>query len=318
MNQVLYYGDIVSQVLDLPAQHQEVTISKSKITFSGFNLSASATSTMKLDLLFYNRVNENGDVLSSLVYISNPLSLTNVSDKQYDLRLLLANTTAEKLMNLNNSITDFRYLNSKYSMPSYFIASMSPLSDQPVAPISENGDLSVRLNQYGLSFDGWYTMMSVGIRPLTVGSPILGTPRKGLVGIHTFADLGPQTAILTENNPSSPYNDSNWSLYTSFLTDTVFNPDGTVYERGTSLADLISTTSLDNPHIKCNFFVLSDYLELYDQAAEQYATYQTYGNAYPTLRNKHRLIHEYARNLDLFTAQFLLQTTDYYRAIIQK
>ena len=317
MNKSIYYGNIETHVLSQPASSQEISVQGSKIIFTGFDLTASASSSHKLDLLFYNRVNSIGEVLSSLVYISLPLSKSDVTEKVYDAKSLYANTVAERIMNVQQSFTDFTYLNCKWATSKFFTSSVSPLVDTETEVLVTNGDPSVKLNKYGVAVDGWYTQASVGVRTINVGNPPVGTPRKGLVGYHSFADLGPQLAILTENDPSNVYDDQNWSVYTYFLADGTTNPDDSVAIDGTSLANLLVTSSIDNPHIKQNFFVLPVYLDLYDTAVEQYANFPTYGNPYPTLRNKHRIIHEYASEVDFTEAQYVLQTTDFFRTTIQ-
>jgi len=317
MNKSIYCGNISSHVLGLPATRPFIGVTQSTIVFTGFDLSASNTAENKLDLLFYNRVNEIGEVLSSLVYISNPLELDDVSDKLYDVKKLYANTDAEKTMGITSSKTDFTYLNRKWATSKFFTSSISPLSDTEYVELTTNGIPSVKMERYGIAFDGWYTQMSVGFRSISVGTPPVGVVRKGLVGYHTFADLGPQVAILTENAPANIDADSNWSIYTYFLEDGTINPDGTVLVPGTSLASLFTTLSSDNPYIKQDLFILPTYLELYNQAAIQYAEYPTYANPFPVLRDKHRIIHDYASDKSFHEAQYIVQTTDYFRAVIQ-
>lgn len=317
MNKSIYYGSVETHVLAQPLAGQVVSIDNSKIIFTGFDLTASASSSNKLDLLFYNRVNSIGEVLSSLVYISLPLAKSDVTQKVYDPKALYANTVAERIMNIQPSFTDFTYPNCKWGTSKFFTSSISPMVDTETEALNVNGIPSVKLNVHGIAVDGWYTQASVGVRTINVGAPPIGVPRKGLVGYHSFADLGPQLSILVESNPVNLYDDQNWSVYTYFLTDGTVFPNDSIDVQGTSLANLLVNASNDNPYIKQNIFVLPVYLDLYDAAVEQYANYPTYGNPYPALRNKHRIIHQYATEADFVEAQYVLQTTDFFRATIQ-
>ena len=316
MKPLIYYGNIITHGVTPPVTRPFSEVIGSIVTFTGFDLSSITSIESKLDLLFYNRVNEIGEVLSSLVYISNQLDPDDTSNKQYDSRKLYVNTDAEIALQINKSITDFTYFNCKWASSKFFTTSISPMVDIQYDKLVVNGDPSVRLTKYGVSFDGWYTQMSVGFRTINTGNPPTSPVKQNLLGIHTFLSYGTMPSLLIKDNPLTIDDDSNWSPYTFFLTDGTTNPDGTVLVPGTSLANLLVTLSDDNVYIKQDLFILPMYIAMYDNAIVQYAEYPTYGNPYPALRDKHRVMHDYASDNNFLEAQYILQTTDYFRAII--
>ena len=316
MKPLIYYGNISTHGVPIPGRPFS-SATDSTITFTGFDLSiTSPTMTNKLDLLFYNRVNNIGEVLSSLVYISDPLDLDDVTDKTYDMKKLYVNTDTEKSMKISMSKVDFTYLNCKWATSKFFTYSISPLVDTAWEELPVNGDPSVKLNKFGIAFDGWYTQMSVAFRTISSVAPATMPVQQGLLGIHSFVNFGLKTAVLTVDSPSNIDDDAVWNPYTTAIEDGTTNPDGSVLLPGTSLANLIINLSVDNPYIKQDLFILPTYNALYDNAAVQYAEYPTYGNPFPTLRDKHRIIDEYAVDNDYMEAQYILQTTDYFRAVI--
>jgi hypothetical protein len=312
MKKAIYFGNVAAHIAVQPAHADRPlsSVTSSTLTFTGFDLSAIATVENKLDLLFYNRVNEIGEILSSLVYISNILEPNDVTEKVYDVKKLYVNTEVERLLGITDSMTDFTYLNCKWGSSSFFTTSISPLSGTSHEELATNGIPSIKLEQNGIAFDGWYTQLSVGVRTLNVGNPP-STWAKNLIGYHEYADLGTELSILLSNTAS--YDDTNWSPYFIMLTDGTVNPNGTILSPGTSLANILVTLSLDNPYIKQDLFILPTYLDLYDEAVVQYAEYPTYGNMFPVLRDKHRVIHNFAENNEFLDAQYILQTTEYAR-----
>jgi hypothetical protein len=322
MKPQIYYGNIQSNVFALPTLRPLSEITNSTIIFTGFDLSAGVSSETRLDLLFYNRVNEIGEVLSSLVYISNPLDLDDIdgngdqAQKTYDVKKLYANTDTELALRITQSITDYTYLNCKWTTSKFFTSSISPLADDRHEPLAVNGYPSVKLETYGVSFDGWYTQMSIALREITNESPPATVPvQKGLLALHDFAAFGKIPAILLVDSPADITLDSVWSPITTFLTTGTTNPDGSILVPGVSLGSVIISSSFDNPYIKQDLFVLPTYLGLYDSAVVQYAEYPVFGNPFPVLRDKHRIMHNYAIDNDFLEAQFILQTTEYFRAV---
>lgn len=317
MKQNIYYGNISASGLIPTESYMTYDITDFTIAFTGFDLSASNASN-RLDLLFYNRVNEIGEVLSSLVYISNPsATLDNTTTKTYDVSRLYANTSAEMSMQITHLLTDFTFLNCKWKTSKYFVSSISPMVDTEHEELATNGNPSIKIEKYGISFDGWYTQMSVGLGD---SSSLVGTPYKNLIAMHTFSALGSLPAILLVDDPADISLDVNWQyLYDSpILANGTTNPDGSILVAGISMANILNTSHVDNPYVKQDIFILPTYLELYDKAVVQYAEYPTYGNPFPILRDKHRMIHSYAKENDFLEAQYILQSTEYFRSVINK
>lgn len=315
MKKDIYFGNIVALGVTAPTTRPMSYVDDTTLTFTGFDLTGVPMSN-KLDLLFYNRVNEIGEVLSSLVYISNVLEIDDVTDKVYDMTKLYVNTEAEVELAITDSMTDFTYLNCKWESNKYFNTSISPLAGYTHDELALNGIPSIKLDEHGIAFDGWYTQMSVGVRAITGGVPPVAYV-KGLLGIHTFADVGDKVAVYMDANPGTPLADENWNVYTDFATDGTVNPDDSVLVEGTSLGSILVTTVPENPFIKQELFILPNYLAIYDDAAIQYAENPTYGNPFPTLRNKHRVIHNFAENNEYVEAQYILQSTDLLRMSTQ-
>lgn len=315
MKQSIYFGNVTSHVATQPlhADRPISLITDSILTFTGFDLSdLNVAFTNKLDLLFYNRANEIGEVLSSLVYVSNVLDLDDVTDKTYDVKKLYINTDAERTLGVTTALEDYTYFNCKWESSNFFTSSISPLSDSQHEELAINGIPSVKLEQQGIAFDGWYTQMSVGVRVIA-GDAVVAL--KDIVGFHTFADLGSTLAISLTATQSVA--DVDWSPYTTIMENGTTNPNGSVLVAGASLANLLTTTSVDNPYIKQELFVIPTYIALYDEAVLQYAEFPVYGNPFPILRDKHRVIHNFAINNQFLEAQYILQTTDYIRMTTQ-
>ena len=311
----IYYGNIVTHGVTPPTTRPFSEVAGSIVTFTGFDLSAVTGVEAKLDLLFYNRVNEIGEVLSSLVYISDQLEPDDTSDKIFNVKKLYANTDAENAMKITPTKVDFTYLNCKYATSNFFTTSISPLVDIKYDELPTNGNPSVKLNAFGISYDGWYTQLSVGFRTISGILPATAPVTQGLLGLHTFTTLGTVPAVLLIDSPANIDLDSVWNVYTEAIENGTVNPDGSILIPGISLANVLITLSDDNPYIKQDLFILPTYNELYDNAVVQYAEYPTYGNPYPTLRDKHRIIHDYASDNNYLEAQYILQTTDYFRAV---
>lgn len=317
MKPLIYYGNISTHGAPAPLARPFSSATSSVITFTGFDLSSLApTMENKLDLLFYNRVNNIGEVLSSLVYISDPLDLDDITDKIYDMKKLYVNTDTEKSMQITISKVDFTYLNCKWATSKFFTYSISPLVDTAWEELPVNGDPSVKLNKFGIAFDGWYTQMSVAYRTISSGAPATSPVLQGLLGTHSFSGPSLKPAVLMVSNPVNIDSDSIWNPYVTAIEDGTTNPDGSILLPGTSLASLIINLSVDNPYIKQDLFILPTYNALYDNAVVQYAEFPTYGNPFPTLRDKHRIIDDYAVDNNFMEAQYILQTTDYFRAVI--
>lgn len=310
MKQEIYLGNITKHLAgqSLTVARPITLVDSSTITFTGFDISTLSDLTKKLDLLFYNRVNEIGEVLSSLVYISNVLDTDDITEKVYDVRKLYINTNTEILMGILKTRTDFTYLNCKWESSNYFTSSISPMAGTDHEELATNGNPSVKLEMDGIAFDGWYTQMSVGVK--ATPSPWA----KDVVGYHTFAGIGSTLSVALIDTPTT---DAHWTPYYTPVSNGTVNPDGSVAVAGTSLANLLITTSANNPYVKQDIFVIPTYLELYNLAVVKYAEEPTYSNPFPQLRNKHRIIHNFAVNNDFVQAQYLLQSTDLMRMTTQ-
>lgn len=302
----VYYGNITTSGIAEPSLYQFVEVTDSKVIFTGYDLSAAVQCAQKLDLLFYNRVNELGEVLSSLVYISDALALNDVTEKEYDVRKLYRNTDLERRFNLTG-VTDFTFLNYKWATPKFYTSSISPLAKYSYEELSIAGNPSVLMSKYGVCFDGWYTQMSVGLQ----NSTAIVTPLKNTLAMYSSVTYGNWPAV--RNTAEAGSQEAYWDLCYEFHTgDTTFNPDGSVNVPGTQMAAVLGVISASNPYIKQELFVTSTLVDLYKTHVVKYAEEANYGSPYPILRNKHRVINIYADKCQFEDAQFLLQSMEYF------
>ena len=305
----IYYGNLTSNNMSMPQAYQFMEVTDTKIVFTGYDLSAQTQFAKKLDLLFYNRVNDIGEVLSSLVYISDALDLNDITEKEYDYRMLYRNTDLERRFDLAN-VTDFTFLNHKWSTAKFYTSSISPLTKYSYEPLSIAGIPAVLLAKYGVCFDGWYTQMSVGLRD----SGNITAPGMNTLAMFSSPTKGYWPAV--HNSPiTTNVAELYWDLCNEFHTGkTTFNPDGSVKVAGSQMAAVLTSSSADNAYVKQEIFILPLFVELYKAHTVKYAEEANYSSPYPILRNKHRIMNLFADRGRFEDAQFLLQSTEFFCA----
>lgn len=121
--------------------------------------------TYKLDLLYYNNVNRYGEILTSLVYNSGVRDAADLSKIHYEPNKLFMNNSFERTYSFTNSSeTSNRWKNADL-----LTSGISILKDNSYTAshnfsrynISTDYAAAYEGGQY--SYDGWYTIVSVGL-----------------------------------------------------------------------------------------------------------------------------------------------------------
>jgi len=190
----------------------------------------------KLDLLFYNRMNKNGDVLTSLVYNSGVLDGSSNRRIHYEPAKLLRNTEFE--LSYNISGPGNRWLNSDIVN-----TEISLFKNKGIFAKNTSKEFDV-INDYAvvefagsMMYDGWYSLVSIALpdRPNNDQVPA-GTLRLNqTTGIAEYAlvdnpTIGDDWSPLNEIDASIPiynmlrmpainaYRKEDFFVYTKLLT----------------------------------------------------------------------------------------------------
>jgi len=198
----------------------------------------SSSSDVAIDLLYYNRVNEVGDVLRSLVAIGNPRPLTDRSLFTYNPDTLFRGTLAELNVNVTNSDVSFpgyNYVVQRPTLPLYY-------EDPNYTQLDSNGKLANTLGPLSVAFDGWYSFVSVGVFERTT---------QANYGSISFTLNGSDIEIAQTwiDNPSDSY----WIPIEEF--------DNPVLD----MSGFLDINGITNSYIGFDFFVSYDFKKLYNK-----------------------------------------------------
>ena len=120
------------------------------------------TGERKLDLLFYNNVNRAGQVLTSLVFNSGVRDAQDTNKLHYEQNKLNRNTDIEMLYNIVGDSK--KWSNSAIiTLNEDLIKDNSYDADRTAIPFDINTDFSVAKVVGENVYDGWYTVVSVGL-----------------------------------------------------------------------------------------------------------------------------------------------------------
>ncbi len=233
-----------------------------------------------MDLLYYNRVNSLGDILTSLVYVGDFRESTPDNTFTYTPDNMFRQTVAEKYISISDSDVSFpgyNHLVEHDTLPLY-----SEPSDYEV--LSRDGKLSNTLGPIDIAFDGWYTLVTVSVTD------------RGLYG-EGGSDDGELTWV-TPNN------------YVPYQSTT----NGMIDLREFSNEDLLIgqlpyNTTIYNTYKKQDFFVIYDFKELYKQELEKDIK-SIYKDSYNSIIEKGRVLEYLLSTGDFMTSQQLLQTVE--------
>jgi hypothetical protein len=153
-----------------------------------------------IDLLFYNRVNEIGDKLTSLVSIGNIRTSSDRSYFTYYPDSLFKNTSTELSLGITSDNTDFsgyNYVKQHEALPLY-----KTIAD--FTELKRSGKTANTLGPQNIAFDGWYTFMSVSV----IDGNISGTEvKRGSLVLRNPSDVFPSVAL---NDTTTPGVTADW------------------------------------------------------------------------------------------------------------
>ena len=117
-----------------------------------------ATMIAKVDILMYNKIKQDGTVLQSLVYVSEPKEVTDTSPIIYDPTDLLTNITLPNKFGANGyGWTEVAQYTTRYDFRK--MASAGPVEHDWY----DSEDYAPTLGNDELMYDGWYTLQSRGV-----------------------------------------------------------------------------------------------------------------------------------------------------------
>ncbi len=259
-----------------------------------------ANVTKKIDLLFYNRTNTLGKVLSTIVYAGEIRDASDTSDIPYFPELMHRTSSVEQGWDLS-CVDDYTYVNWERWPPepeSYYVK-------QNEEPLPVNGVPSNIVNRDTPVLDGWYTLVSAGVyvEPEYTGDPAKwGGNHTGCFALQGAWE-GPKFSLVQE--PTEDEED--WHLYS--MWDTSINQLGHFVGPAYS-----SVCGLEPAFIRQDFFIMSNYDREYSRYLPGYSENLVMLNdPFPSLRSKQRVIDRAATENNFKEAQLYLQSTDYLR-----
>lgn len=223
-------GDIV---LDMPIVPKGDTIEADTpdMTLSG--------NSKKIDLIYYNSINRLGEVLRSLVYISDVKDKDDTTEISYDPNKLLNNTILEKSLILSDSSL-YTWLNDSITQTNItMVNNMSFKIVNSFNNYSLTNDYSPKIFDNTYMFDGWYTLVSMAPNTINDVSSVRAGILRNKSGVIQYA---------TKDNPT-------------LLTD---------WEDITTIDTSIPIFSMEDvPNVYKHFFVISKTNSLYNKLIEQ-------------------------------------------------
>ncbi len=142
------------------------------ITMSTFNIDAGgavANVTKKVDILFYNRTNNAGKIVSSVVYISPLKNTTDVTNIIFSPYIMYADYDFSNAGGSAECCTNFEWFNTIRKKKNNSLIYIDPY----IETIAIN-ELPMNVIQNTAVLDGWYTLVSAGVSDintnLTIGS----------------------------------------------------------------------------------------------------------------------------------------------------
>lgn len=238
---------------------------------------------MKLDILYYNNINRYGEVLSSIVYISDVRSASSTSEIYYIPTNLLNNSQLEQSQTVVSGAST-RWLNADILQNRMVVLNdTSRGATHTYAKFDVNSSYAPQVSSGKYMYDGWYSMVSVAPESLPNISPDTkaGTLR------HKSGDI--QYA-----NIANPTLASHWTSISN-IVDTV------------PIANLIRNGDPVNPYIKVDFLIIMMSNTLYNGLTTK-AMNSEWFTGIEAIRPKMRTIYSSVYNEDFATAQFLINS----------
>jgi len=244
--------------------------------------------TRKVDMLFYNRVNSNGAVFSSIIYLGDVLPSDSSKTIVFSPKILYYNGTTEAAMDLQRE-TNFHYFNYIRD-----IGGVQPcFIGYKTEEFNIDGMPSLVVSGNTPTLDGWYTLVSASV----LVEPLDDLPRVKAGAFVQFDDIV-YMALVDSPDRDNP---EHWHRYDVF--DNRFNIAFYVDQK-------FSDASFDwyPPFVREDFFILPRYDEVYGKTVEDYVFDTQLNNLHMSLKSKYRMISHYAKVEDYKRAQFYLQS----------
>lgn len=245
-----------------------------------FDLSGVGGAAKKVDLLYYNTINQEGKILKSVVHMSEIKSLNDKSQLIYDNTRLLANVYIPDGFGVDMSWTFGGEFDSGLNFSKLIkantgdVTSYDPVTDY--APVIGNDVVM---------YDGWYTLVSFAPQHLDSYSG------PGFVA-GQWAEIGGDVMYAIIDNPSLS---SDWqSIYSV--------PDQTV-----KVHHLIDS---EQNTMKEEFFVLSHALSMYSDLLLKKMDGEWYTQA-TSIKPKIRTLQSKIEQNDYAFSQYVLNSMDY-------
>lgn len=319
MIKTVYIGQQVTNNMDISRGLSDVSVKNmgNYITFTGIditrnqiNLDNPAPGTgmvaSKIDMLFYHRLSDTGNILSSVVYMGGPTLIGNKAEHTYVPKQIYKNTQFEVGIGIPDGAKNFKIFNSTGMLPAKTPAGNDAIFRYPDKTLSDSGLPAVVISDDSIAQDGWYSIMSVGLCDTGVSA---GFVKKGMLlqdDDATVDGVKPwYSRIFAAKedgvDPSDLYNEDLWESVSDWTTEA-------------SLAGPIANYFPYNPWVRRDIFWMAQYDRIYRDSVIDYVEKDWSGAApYPHLRAIHSSIDWYASKNKYDKAQSLLQGTDYYR-----
>ena len=240
-----------------------------------------------VDFLFYNRVNEVGDVLTSCIFMGDFRSDNRGVTFTYDPTKLFNNSITELSLGINasnNLFTGFNHIT---------LGDTRLLGDQDVntnyVQFNRTGPLANMIGVQDVAFDGWYTLISIfAIESISHYSFLTKdtiAKRDSTMPQQCLQDLGNYTV------------DDHWISISDFTNELV------------QVGRLARNNAIFNNFKKVDFFVTYDFKKLYTQELEK-STELRYKAGHDTIIEKGKMIENMLLTDDFKSAQRVLQSAE--------
>jgi hypothetical protein len=308
-----YYGD--GSVTQPTSKSSIITMDEHALYMSTFDVKPDGGSnpetTKKIDLLVYNRVNSNGKIISSIVYIATPVLSDDTTSFMYRPRFMYKNSLFEQAIDIPAGTTDFSYFNMIRQFE----------TDRPEFLAKQTKDLAINtlpaaivMSTYPM-FDGWYTLLSIGIVVNPTNDELVKVKAGQFVILNsTYNSSGDVQIALVDSPHQSVATD--WHALKEFEV----GGDSVDADLGSKMRVLLDDKRLTSPdsdwyplYAKQEFFVKRDFNKVYKKLMHNYiAQYgMKYGESFKQMRVKDRIITTSALNNNFVEAQLFLQSTEY-------
>jgi hypothetical protein len=259
----------------------------------------------KLDMLFYHRMSIYGDVLSSLVNISQPSLLSFTEERTYNPKLLYRNSNQERAIVIPPNTTNYTFFNTLSSSGIEIPIGSENVFNSANLTLKTDSLPSVIISKDVISKDGWYSIFSIGVCDRNIDPSMV---KEGMLvqdTTNTSGGLSPWYGKVymatTDGADPSVLSTSDWH-------------DITVWSTDISIASVLNNVFPYNPWVRKDIFWLVSYDRLYRDAVLDYVE-EGFNpmSGYPGIKANHTAIDYFARRSEFGNAQIILQGTDFYR-----